>query len=83
MPPWTLDPGAAGAADTFGTTMLLLRASAFAAVVAVAASHGSLVTPRPRNSIDFRVGVNTEHCSNATGDKCENGQAAFYYSQGW
>ena len=34
-----------------------------------------------RNSIDYLVNVNTEHCANVTGDKCNNGQAAFYYSQ--
>lgn len=26
--------------------------------------------------------MNTQWCANITGDKCENGQAAFYYSQG-
>jgi hypothetical protein len=26
--------------------------------------------------------VNTQWCANITGEKCENGQAAFYYSQG-
>ena len=36
-------------------------------------AHGSLVHPRPRNSIDYLVGVNTQWCANITGDKCENG----------
>lgn len=53
-----------------------------AALVGGAAGHGSMVHPRPRQSIDYLAGVNTEHCSNLTGAKCENGQAAFYYSQG-
>lgn len=36
-------------------------------------AHGSLVHPRPRNSIDYLVGVNTQWCANITGAKCENG----------
>merc|ERR1719181_1758037 len=44
--------------------------------------HGSLVTPRPRNSIDYLVNVNEEACSNITGGACHNGQASFWYSQG-
>jgi len=51
----------------------------------LAHGHGQLVTPRPRNSIDFLVGVNDPDghgCANVTGGACHNGQAAFYYSQG-
>ena len=51
--------------------------------------HGAIVTPRSRNSVDYLVGVNSPKdwpsdggCANITGDKCMNGQAAFYYSQG-
>ena len=48
----------------------------------VSSRHTAQVHPRPRQSIDYLVGVNTAGCSNVTGAKCENGQAAFYYSQG-
>merc|ERR1712086_162528 len=41
-----------------------------------------MVTPLSRNAIDAVVGVNTQRCSNITGDKCHNGQASFWYSQG-
>ena len=41
-----------------------------------------MVTPLSRNAIDATVGVNTQRCSNITGDKCNNGQASFWYSQG-
>jgi len=51
--------------------------------------HGALVSPRSRNSIDYLVGVNVPShwpsdraCTNITGDQCNNGQAAFWYSQG-
>ena len=59
-----------------------LRALIGAALAASASAHGSLVHPRPRNSIDYLAGVNTQKCSNITGAKCENGQASFYYAQG-
>jgi hypothetical protein len=51
------------------STALLL---AFA--VASVAGHGSLVSPRSRNSIDYLVGINEQPCANATGDECHNGQ---------
>lgn len=54
----------------------------FACVVVGINGHGALVSPRSRNSIDYLVGVNTQRCSNITGDKCNNGQASFWYSQG-
>jgi hypothetical protein len=60
----------------------MLRPAAAASVLAIAAAHGSMVTPRPRNSIDHLVKVNTQHCANLTGKACENGQASFWYSQG-
>lgn len=44
--------------------------------------HGAIVTPRSRNSVDYRVGINTQRCSNITGNSCLNGQASFFYSQG-
>jgi len=51
--------------------------------------HGAIISPRSRNSVDYLVGVNVpEHwpsdrdCTNITGDACNNGQAAFWYSQG-
>lgn len=54
-----------------------------------AAGHGALVSPRSRNSVDYLVGVNVpahwtsdRECTNITGGPCNNGQAAFWYSQG-
>jgi lytic starch monooxygenase len=51
--------------------------------------HGTVVSPRSRNSVDYLVGVNTPKdwpsnagCANITGDACHNGQATFWYSQG-
>jgi len=60
---------------------------------ALATGHGSVITPRSRNSVDYLVGINTPkdwgadwECtnisSNGQGQGCHNGQAAFYYSQG-
>ena len=58
---------------------------------AFAAGHGSVITPRSRNSVDYLVGINTPkdwnsdwECTNISnnGQGCHNGQAAFYYSQG-
>ena len=60
-----------------------LRSAVALTVLALAAGHGAMVTPRPRNSIDYLLGINPSYCSNATGSKCENGQSAFWYSQGW
>jgi len=58
-------------------------------LVAQVASHGAVVTPRSRNSIDYLVGVNVpkhwpsdRDCTNITGAECNNGQAPFWYSQG-
>lgn len=62
--------------------MRSLDVCAITAFVVGVTGHGSLVTPRPRNSIDYLVGVNTEWCANISGAKCNNGQAAFWYSQG-
>ena len=57
--------------------------------VTVVVGHGTVVSPRSRNSIDYLVGVNTPKdwpsnadCANITGDACHNGQATFWYSQG-
>jgi hypothetical protein len=103
--------------------MMVVRLGAAFATIGLVAAHGSMVHPRPRNSIDYLVNVsvparvatrlrrassalgrtrlttpfpcscvgvgcrvsglqvNTQWCANLTGDKCENGQAAFYYSQ--
>lgn len=52
------------------------------AIVASVYGHGAIVSPRSRNSIDYLVNVNTQNCANITGDKCQNGQASFWYSQG-
>ncbi len=60
----------------------MLCAAAGLWTVQQAEAHGALVTPRPRQSIDYLAGVNTIVCANATGDACNDGQAAFYYSQG-
>lgn len=51
-------------------------------VPALVVGHGSLVSPRSRNSVDYLVNVNEQPCANATGDECHNGQASFWYSQG-
>jgi len=56
-----------------------------ATTLAGVSAHGQLVHPRPRNSIDYLVGVNDpdgHQCANVSGDACHNGQAAFWYSQG-
>ena len=63
--------------------MLLLRAIAASLLVSLAAGHGAMVSPLSRNAVDMLVGVNTQRCSNITGDNCTNGQASFWYSQGW
>jgi hypothetical protein len=51
--------------------------------------HGQLVTPRPRNSIDFddpripaKLRTTWAWCQNITGAPCNNGQTAYWYSQG-
>ena len=67
-------------------------------LLASAAGHGALISPRSRNSVDYLVGQNDPDpdvnrtdpatgrvvwCVNASGfESCENGQAAFWYSQG-
>ena len=55
---------------------------AVACTITAVQAHGSLVTPRPRNSIDYLAGVNEQVCANITGKACHNGQASFWYSQG-
>jgi len=62
---------------------------AFSLFAAEVSGHGSVVSPRSRNSIDYLVGVNVpahwpsdRGCVNITGDECNNGQSAFWYSQG-
>eukprot|EP00316_Scyphosphaera_apsteinii_P020496 CAMPEP_0119304344 /NCGR_PEP_ID=MMETSP1333-20130426/5583_1 /TAXON_ID=418940 /ORGANISM="Scyphosphaera apsteinii, Strain RCC1455" /LENGTH=373 /DNA_ID=CAMNT_0007307203 /DNA_START=9 /DNA_END=1130 /DNA_ORIENTATION=+ len=58
-------------------------------LVADAAAHGAVISPRARQSIDYLVGVNVPKdwpsdrgCINVTGGACNNGQAPFWYSQG-
>lgn len=58
-------------------------------LVSKAMSHGAIISPRSRNSVDYLVGVNTPadwpsnaDCTNITGAFCANGQADFWYSQG-
>merc|ERR1711939_116260 len=63
-----------------GSTMKLFILAA--CVIALVAGHGALVSPRSRNSVDYLVGVNNGRCANLTGEACNNGQAAFWYSQG-
>ena len=46
----------------------------FAALIAAVSGHGAMVSPLSRNAVDSLVGVNTQRCSNITGDKCNNGQ---------
>jgi len=56
-----------------------------ASLVSPTIGHGQLVNPRPRNSLDYLVGVNDPDghaCTNLTGGSCHNGQASFWYSQG-
>jgi hypothetical protein len=70
----------------------MLRGCTLASLVAAAAGHGAVVTPRSRNSVDYLVGVNTpvhwpsnKDCTNISGTNpgdCHNGQAGFYYQQG-
>jgi len=67
----------------------MLRGALAAVVVAVVAGHGAIISPRSRNSVDYLVGVNVpahwpsdRDCTNITGGPCNNGQAAFWYSQG-
>merc|ERR1711998_339922 len=68
--------------------LLMGRHTEIAILVGLAAAmvsvdgHGAMVTPLSRNAVDSFVGVNTQRCSNITGDKCANGQASFWYSQG-
>ena len=47
---------------------------AFCALVTTVRGHGAMVTPLSRNAVDALAGVNTQRCSNITGDKCNNGQ---------
>jgi hypothetical protein len=68
-------PGA-GAAATGATGMSAVVVMTLTILYVVPGSvegHGSLVHPRPRNSIDYLAGVNTQWCANITGDKCNNG----------
>merc|ERR1719272_1476729 len=67
---------------------LLLRGLAALPLVA---GHGAMVTPRSRNSIDYDEnishtnsggGSNWAWCTNLTGAPCNNGQSAYWYSQG-
>ena len=51
----------------------------------VSSRHTAQVHPRPRQSIDYLVGVNSPKdwpsnagCANVTGDACHNGQATFW-----
>jgi len=51
-------------------------------LIVSAKGHGGLVTPTSRNAVDRELGVNTCPCANLTGEKCNNGQACYWYSQG-
>lgn len=68
--------------------MLLFRLVLLPVLVA---GHGAMVTPRSRNSIDWEEGplhgpmlggTTWAWCQNITGNKCNNGQTAYWYSQG-
>ena len=48
--------------------------AAFSALITAVRGHGAMVTPLSRNAVDALAGVNTQRCSNITGDKCNNGQ---------
>lgn len=59
----------------------------FAAMLATVSGHGAMVTPRSRNTIDWQDGQIYQNntwawCQNMTGAPCNNGQAAYWYSQG-
>eukprot|EP00937_MAST-01D_sp_MAST-1D-sp2_P006734 g6734.t1 len=65
------------------------RALLLTLAVGLVSGHGTVVSPRSRNSVDYLVGVNTPKdwpgnadCTNITGEVCHNGQATFWYSQG-
>jgi len=60
----------------------MLRVALLFPLFTSVAGHGSLVSPRARNSIDYLAQVNTESCANITGAPCHNGEASFWYSQG-
>lgn len=67
----------------------MLRSTLLSVALVHVAGHGSLISPRSRNSVDYLVGVNVpahcssdRECTNITGGPCNNGQAAFWYSQG-
>ena len=60
----------------------MVRSLIFAGLAGTAFGHGAMVSPLSRNAVDQLVGVNTQRCSNITGDGCHNGQASFWYSQG-
>jgi hypothetical protein len=53
-----------------------------------AASHGAMVHPRSRNSVDAfdalakKSPITFAQCVNVSGGSCTNGQSAFWYSQG-
>jgi len=55
-------------------------------MIALVAGHGAMVHPRSRNSVDYNEkqhGTTTwAWCQNLTGAECNNGQSAYWYSQG-
>lgn len=72
--------------------MMKLQQVLFACLcVGSAWGHGAMVEPRSRNSVDWTEVTNNaskgihntwQVCSNLTGEKCNNGQAVYWYSQG-
>jgi hypothetical protein len=65
----------------------------FLALLPTASGHGAMVHPRSRNSVDAYDALAkktplpitfaaSNQCVNASGGTCENGQSAFWYSQG-
>ena len=65
-----------------------LHANERAAAAGRAAGHGAMVHPRSRNSVDYLADVppadkhTFASCVNVSGTACENGQSAYWYSQG-
>ena len=57
--------------------------AAFSALITAIRGHGAMVTPLSRNAVDALAGVNTQRCSNITGDKCNNGQGGQWKSESW
>jgi hypothetical protein len=79
-----------GPCDTYRSAMRTL--TLLLVTSPLAWGHGSMVHPRSRNSVDWPEVKNDPSkgihntwstCQNLTGAPCNNGQATYWYSQGW